>query len=77
MKYLKINEVSKQLGISSATLRRWDKSGKFNSRRHPINNYRVYTEEQVKLLVKELQYELYADIAKPEKSISEKEEKAE
>ncbi len=59
MKYLKINEVSKLLGISSATLRRWDKNGKFNSKRHPINNYRVYSDEQVKSLVKEMQYEIY------------------
>ncbi len=60
MKYLKINEASKILGVSSSTLRRWDKAGKFNSKRHPINNYRVYSEEQIMLLREAHQLELYS-----------------
>jgi len=30
------------LGVSLITLRRWDASGKFRARRHPINSYRIY-----------------------------------
>ncbi len=58
-KQLTIKQVAEKLNVSQETLRRWDKSGKFISTRHPINNYRVYSEEQVDLLVKELQLEFY------------------
>lgn len=46
------------IGVSSETLRRWDNSGKFESVRHPINNYRVYPENNVLALAEELQLEL-------------------
>ena len=55
--YINVGEAAKLLGVSSETLRRWDKSGKFESVRHPINNYRVYPESSVKSLVEELQLE--------------------
>ena len=57
-KYLSISQAADILNISSETLRRWDKNGKFKCSRHPINNYRVYSEEQISLLVEELQLEL-------------------
>lgn len=57
-KYLSISEAAKALGVNPETLRRWDKSGKFESMRHPINNYRVYSENQVQSLVNELQLEI-------------------
>lgn len=56
--YLTVGQVAKLIGVSSETLRRWDKSGKFQSVRHPINNYRVYQETQVSSLIEELQLEL-------------------
>lgn len=37
-----ISEVADMLSITKETLRRWDKSEKLVSFRHPINNYRVY-----------------------------------
>ncbi|MES2181544.1 MAG: DNA cytosine methyltransferase, partial [Pseudomonadota bacterium] len=37
-----LSEVADMLGTTKETLRRWDKSGKLKSVRHPINNYRVY-----------------------------------
>ncbi|MCD4692035.1 MAG: MerR family transcriptional regulator, partial [Calditrichales bacterium] len=55
--YINISKAAKRIGVSKETLRRWDKSGKFNSIRHPINNYRVYKTEQVESLVKEIQFE--------------------
>ncbi len=55
--YINVGQAAKLLGVSSETLRRWDKSGKFESVRHPINNYRVYPESSVKSLVEELQLE--------------------
>ncbi len=56
--FLSIKEAAEKLGVSTETLRRWDKSGKFKSKRHPMNNYRVYSDEQVNNLVEEMQLEL-------------------
>lgn len=54
-KFITVGQAAKELNISPETLRRWDKSGKFLSLRHPINNYRVYTENQMVELYYELQ----------------------
>jgi site-specific DNA-methyltransferase (adenine-specific) len=54
-KFIKVGQAAKELNISAETLRRWDKSGKFLSARHPINNYRVYSEAQMFDLFHELQ----------------------
>ena len=56
--YLSISQAAKLLNVSAETLRRWDKNGKFSISRHPINNYRVYSESQVQSLVEEMQIEL-------------------
>jgi len=56
-KYLTISEAAKKIGVSKETLRRWDKSRKFKSLRHPINNYRVYTVDQIDYLIKELKFD--------------------
>ena len=40
--YVTVKEAAKILGISSITLRRWDKAGKLKAYRNPINNYRLY-----------------------------------
>lgn len=45
--YYTIGEAADKLGVSKETLRRWDNSGKFTPERHPINNYRVYSKEQI------------------------------
>lgn len=57
-KLLTIRQAAEILKVSPATLRRWDKSGKFQCIRHPINNYRVYDENQLTSLVHELQSEV-------------------
>jgi site-specific DNA-methyltransferase (adenine-specific) len=57
-KYLSVSQAAEMLNVSPETLRRWDNSGKFKSSRHPINNYRVYSENQVLSLVEEMQLEL-------------------
>lgn len=46
-KILTISEVAEKLGVSKDTLRRWDASGKLVSTRHPVSNYRVYTEQSL------------------------------
>ena len=40
--YVTLNEAASYLGVSKATLRNWDKSGKLRAVRHPVNQYRVY-----------------------------------
>lgn len=57
-KYLTVKQAADILNINPETLRRWDNSGKFKSIRHPINNYRVYSDDQVRNLVEELQLEI-------------------
>jgi site-specific DNA-methyltransferase (adenine-specific) len=63
--YITIKEAAEKLDVSKETLRRWDKNGKFKSNRHPINNYRVYTQEQIESLVKELEGEYTTTTSKP------------
>lgn len=59
-----ISETAEVLGVSSQTLRRWDKNGKFISKRHPINNYRVYSEDQINTLAAELEPNSYLNFNK-------------
>ena len=47
-KYL-ISEFAELIGKNAETLRRWDRTGKLQAVREPLSNYRVYTEEQLKL----------------------------
>jgi site-specific DNA-methyltransferase (adenine-specific) len=61
-KYLTVREVADKVGVSPTTVRRWDKSGKFLSTRHPMNNYRVYTDQQVISLMKEFSSEIKIEI---------------
>lgn len=60
-RYYSISEVADIIGVNKETLRRWDKTGKFPSSRHPINNYRVYSASKVTSLVKDLQLEFLAE----------------
>jgi excisionase family DNA binding protein len=51
---VKIAEAAKLLGVSLPTLRRWDGSGKFPARRHPMNGYRMYAKGDVMRLRKKI-----------------------
>jgi excisionase family DNA binding protein len=44
---LTIKEAAHLLGASEPTLRRWDETGRFTARRHPINGYRLYDRAEV------------------------------
>lgn len=52
---LTIKAAAKVLRVSEQTLRRWDKAGKLQAKRHPINGYRLYALEQVLELRKLIQ----------------------
>lgn len=43
--YLTIKEAAELIGVVPNTLRNWDRAKKLISRRHPINNYRLYKRE--------------------------------
>ena len=47
-----IAEAAGLLAVSLPTLRRWDSSGKFRARRHPMNGYRMYSKDDVMRLRK-------------------------
>lgn len=70
-KFLSVSQAAEILQVSPETLRRWDNSGKFRSSRHPINNYRVYSEEQVISLVQDMQIEIsYPEYKKKEENVN-------
>lgn len=52
--FLSVKQVAKILGVTSLTIRNWDKRGKLQAYRNPINNYRVYKVEEVEKLLGEI-----------------------
>lgn len=50
----KIGDAARKLGVTAETLRRWDRDGKYSAKRNPVNKYRVYTEDQVTLMAREM-----------------------
>ena len=49
--YFTVGDAAKYLGVSTATLRNWDKAGKLTAYRHPINNYRLYKKNELETLL--------------------------
>ena len=52
--YLTIKDVSEILSVSKDTLRRWERVGKLDTKRHPMNNYRIYDPVEVEALRKSI-----------------------
>lgn len=50
--YRTVGEAANFLGVSTATLRNWDRSGKLKPRRHPQNGYRIYLHEDLEAILK-------------------------
>ncbi|QDU92645.1 MerR family DNA-binding transcriptional regulator [Lignipirellula cremea] len=44
---LRVGEAAKLLGVTSETLRNWDKSGRLVATRHPVTGYRYYRESEL------------------------------
>lgn len=53
-KLISIKDAAKMLGVSTLTLRNWDKNGKLQALRHPMNNYRVYKTEDINNLIENI-----------------------
>ncbi|HFA49412.1 MAG TPA: MerR family DNA-binding transcriptional regulator [Bacteroidetes bacterium] len=69
---LTVGEVAELLGITTTTLRNWDKSGKLKPERNPDNKYRLYTMTDVKNVLRE-----NGVMYLPFKELEEKEDKSE
>ncbi len=50
---LTVGEVAELLGVTTTTLRNWDKSGKLKPERNPENKYRLYAIDEVKNVLRE------------------------
>ena len=49
--YMTVGDAARVLGVSIATLRNWDRSGKVTALRHPVNGYRLYRSEDLEHLL--------------------------
>ncbi len=54
-RYLTVKEVAKLMGVTTLTLRNWDKNGKLKAYRNPINNYRIYKPENIELFLRKIE----------------------
>jgi len=52
--WVSISEAAAFLGVSTATLRNWDREGKLRAKRNPMNKYRGYELSQLKSLKNQL-----------------------
>ena len=52
--YLTIKDAAKILGVNPETLRRWDNVGKLKTKRHPMNNYRIYNPDEIAKLKQDI-----------------------
>lgn len=50
--FVTVKKASELLGVNAETLRRWDKKGKLEAKRHPMNNYRLYRLSDIEKLLK-------------------------
>src|SRR3954462_8360237 len=50
--YFTVGEAANFLGVSPATLRNWDRSGKLKPRRHPQNGYRIYLHQDLQAVLR-------------------------
>ena len=50
--YRTVGEAAEYLGVTTATLRNWDRSGKLKPRRHPQNGYRIYLHEDLEAVLR-------------------------
>jgi len=53
--FLRISEAAEYLGVSSRTLRNWENAGKITAHRHPVNGYRLFRQEDLEELLKQVQ----------------------
>jgi len=52
--HLVVKQAAEFLGVSPATLRRWDKAGKLKAIKNPMNNYRLYRKDKLEAFLQRL-----------------------
>lgn len=52
--FLTVQEAASFLGVSPNTVRNWGRDDKITEYRHPVNNYRLYRQKDLELLLKPL-----------------------
>ena len=52
--YLTVREAAKLIGVSTSTLRAWDRAGKLSAIRNPMNRYRLYRREDLEAFLVQL-----------------------
>jgi MerR family transcriptional regulator, copper efflux regulator len=69
--YLLIKEAAAFLGVSPATLRNWERTGRLAVRRHPINGYRLYDPAQLEEILAKARTSTTPDVreASPQLSV--------
>jgi MerR family transcriptional regulator, copper efflux regulator len=50
--YLTVKAAAEFLGVSPSTLRNWDRAGKLNPHRHPMNRYRLYRRTELEAVLR-------------------------
>jgi excisionase family DNA binding protein len=53
--YLRISEAAEYLGVSPNTLRNWENAGKIVAHRHPLNGYRLFKQQDLDDVLKQVQ----------------------
>lgn len=53
--YLRVSEAAEYLGVSPNTLRNWERAGKIEAHRHPVNHYRLFKREELDALLNRVQ----------------------
>ena len=53
--FLRISEAAEYLGVSSNTLRNWENGRKIVAHRHPVNGYRLFRQQDLDALLKQVQ----------------------
>ena len=54
-KFITIKQAALLLGVTTLTLRNWDKNGKLTTSRHPMSNYRIYRQEDIEKLIRDIE----------------------
>ena len=52
--YLRVAEAADYLGVSPNTLRNWENAGKITAHRHPVNGYRLFVQQDLDNLLKQV-----------------------
>lgn len=53
--YMTVKEAAEYLGVTPNTLRNWGAAGKLDEYRHPLNNYRLYRQDDLDAVLRLLE----------------------